>query len=231
MRSVMVFAMARTGQRRRQRPASAEGSQGADRPASAEAFSALGFHGVSMEAIATRVGSPPPRCTAITRASTNCSATRCSAWVSNWWTARHSPTTRRRSGETLWPAHRLAHRHRDGQPGVRRALPLGGPVPAGRRPSHADSADAHRPSRIQRPLTVIRPELTSRQRWTLSTAALSVVGSIVDHRAKLPAIQVSALLAELADAVLAAELPRTRDDAPSTPTSRRDANHRDTKRC
>jgi AcrR family transcriptional regulator len=61
--------------------------------------------------------------------------------------------------------------------------------------------------RIQRPLKVIRPELTSRQRWTLSTSALSVIGSIVDHRAKLPAIQVRALLADLADAVLAAELP------------------------
>src|SRR5215208_1920352 len=61
--------------------------------------------------------------------------------------------------------------------------------------------------RIQRPLMAIRPELTSRQRWTLSTAALSVIGSIVDHRAKLPAIQLRALLADLADAVLAADLP------------------------
>ncbi|HTI77572.1 MAG TPA: TetR/AcrR family transcriptional regulator [Mycobacterium sp.] len=61
--------------------------------------------------------------------------------------------------------------------------------------------------RIQRPLSAIRPELTSRQRWTVSTSALSVIGSIVDHRAKLPAIQVRALLADLADAVLAAELP------------------------
>ncbi len=61
--------------------------------------------------------------------------------------------------------------------------------------------------RIQRPLTAIRPELTSRQRWTLSTSALSVIGSIVDHRAKLPAIQVRALLADLADAVLAADPP------------------------
>src|SRR5205823_12845012 len=61
--------------------------------------------------------------------------------------------------------------------------------------------------RIQRPLMAIRPPLTSRQRWTLSTAALSVIGSIVDHSAKLPAIQVRALLADLADAVLAAELP------------------------
>jgi AcrR family transcriptional regulator len=66
--------------------------------------------------------------------------------------------------------------------------------------------------RIQRPLCVIRPELTPRQRWTLSTAVLSVVGSIVDHRAKLPAIQVRALLAELADAVLTAALPDPDDD-------------------
>ena len=61
--------------------------------------------------------------------------------------------------------------------------------------------------RIQRPLSVIRPELTSRQRWTLSTAALSVIGSIVDHRAKLPAIQVRALLADLVDTALAVEMP------------------------
>ncbi len=55
------------------------------------------------------------RCTATTRASTNCSATRCSIWVSNWLTARHSPTTRtaiprcpcagssRRSSTPRWP--------------------------------------------------------------------------------------------------------------------------------
>src|SRR5258705_5372160 len=57
----------------------------------------------------------------------------------------------------------------------------------------------------------IRPELTSRQRWTLSTSGLSVIGSIVDHGAKLPAIQVRALLADLADAVLAADLPDVAD--------------------
>src|SRR5690242_20282617 len=67
--------------------------------------------------------------------------------------------------------------------------------------------------RIQQPLMAIRPQLTSRQRWTLSTAALSVIGSIVDHRAKLPAIQVRALLADLAEAVLAAELPDAGDTA------------------
>jgi AcrR family transcriptional regulator len=65
--------------------------------------------------------------------------------------------------------------------------------------------------RIQQQLTAIRPDLTSRQRWVLSTSALSVIGSIVDHRAKLPAIQVRALLADLADAVLAADLPDVAD--------------------
>jgi len=40
-----------------------------------------------------------------------------------------------------------------------------------------------------------------------------VIGSIVDHRAKLPAIQVRALLADLADAVLAAELPDVESSA------------------
>ena len=65
--------------------------------------------------------------------------------------------------------------------------------------------------RIQRPLMAIRPELTSRQGWTLSTSVLSVTGSIVDHRAKLPAIQVRALLADLADAVLAADVPDIED--------------------
>src|SRR5258705_10732538 len=57
----------------------------------------------------------------------------------------------------------------------------------------------------------IRPELSSRQRWTLSTSGLSVIGSIVDHGAKLPAIQVRGLLADLADAVISADLPDVAD--------------------
>ncbi|MGE2689248.1 TetR/AcrR family transcriptional regulator [Mycolicibacterium pulveris] len=65
--------------------------------------------------------------------------------------------------------------------------------------------------RIQRPLSAIRPDLTSRQRWTLSSAALSVIGSIVDHRSKLPAIQVRALLADLVKAVLTTDLPDLAD--------------------
>lgn len=61
--------------------------------------------------------------------------------------------------------------------------------------------------RIHRPLARLRPGLTRRQYLTLSTAVLSVVGSLVDHRAKLPAASARELLIELAAAVAAVELP------------------------
>ncbi|MET0452827.1 MAG: TetR/AcrR family transcriptional regulator [Mycobacterium sp.] len=60
--------------------------------------------------------------------------------------------------------------------------------------------------RIQRPLRRLRPELTSQQRWTLSTSVLSVVGSVVDHRAKLPAARIKAVLADLAAVIVDADL-------------------------
>lgn len=55
--------------------------------------------------------------------------------------------------------------------------------------------------RIQRPLVVLRPELTAAQRWTLSTSVLSVIGSIVDHRVKLPTADIRTLLVQLATTV------------------------------
>ena len=61
--------------------------------------------------------------------------------------------------------------------------------------------------RIQRPLMALRPELTSRQRWMLSSSMLSVIGSIVDHRAKLPAVHIRAVLAEIAAAISTADVP------------------------
>ena len=61
--------------------------------------------------------------------------------------------------------------------------------------------------RLQEPLIRLRPELTSRERWMLSSAALSVIGSITDHRASLPVGEIRVLLAGLAAAVLAATLP------------------------
>jgi AcrR family transcriptional regulator len=74
--------------------------------------------------------------------------------------------------------------------------------------------------RIHRPLMELRPRLTSMQRWMLSSAMLSVVGSIMDHRAKLPAVQIRSVLTELAWAMLSADLP-SRADAAARPAPAR----------
>jgi AcrR family transcriptional regulator len=65
--------------------------------------------------------------------------------------------------------------------------------------------------RIQRPLMAIRPTLTSSHRWMLSSGLLSVIGSIVDHRVQLPDDEIRAVLAATASQVLAAELPSRQD--------------------
>jgi AcrR family transcriptional regulator len=217
----MVFAMARS------RPTQAEGvrRRPKDRKAqiaraSAEGFSALGYYGVSMETIAKRVGIS--------------AAALYRHYSSKYELFRDAVLN---LGQQLVDCTEFADEAvGDAELTLRRLVS-----------ALIDTAMANRESgglyrwegrylrgddqatliaqmrsvhhRIQRPLMAIRPELTSRQRWTLSTAALSVIGSIVDHRAKLPAIQVRALLADLADAVLAAELP----DIESTATDARRA--------
>ncbi len=67
--------------------------------------------------------------------------------------------------------------------------------------------------RIQKPLTVIRPSLRPAQRWMLSAGVLSVIGSIVDHPARLAADEIRALLGEAASAIVCAELPEPGDVA------------------
>ncbi|OBF31651.1 TetR family transcriptional regulator [Mycobacterium sp. ACS1612] len=185
--------------------------------ASAEAFSALGYHGVSMETIAARVGISAAAlyrhyaskyelfrdavlnlgqqlvdCTAFADEDDSDAEVALGRLVSAL--IDTAMANRESGGLYRWEARYLRG---DDQATL-----------------FAQMRTVHH--RIQRPLTVIRPDLTSRQRWTLSTAALSVIGSIVDHRAKLPAIQVRALLADLADTVLAAELPDV-DDAVAEP--------------
>jgi AcrR family transcriptional regulator len=214
----IVFAMARS----RPTAANAVRRRPKDRKAqiaraSAEAFSALGFHGVSMETIASRVGIS--------------AAALYRHYSSKYELFRDAVLS---LGQQLVDCTAFAD---DADP----ALALRRLVAA-----LIDTAMANRESgglyrwegrylrgddqatliaqmrtvhqRIQVPLSAIRPELTSRQRWVLSIAVLSVIGSIVDHRAKLPAIQVRALLADVADAVLAAELPEVADGpAPVAP--------------
>ncbi|UXA09154.1 TetR/AcrR family transcriptional regulator [Mycobacterium sp. SMC-2] len=61
--------------------------------------------------------------------------------------------------------------------------------------------------RLQRPLIRLRPDLQSRQRWVLSAATLSVIGSITDHRSRLGNDEVRAALADIAAAMLTADVP------------------------
>lgn len=61
--------------------------------------------------------------------------------------------------------------------------------------------------RLQRPLSQLRPSLSSRQRWTLSSAVLSVIGSITDHRAQLPTDQIHATLNRIARDIRDTDLP------------------------
>ena len=61
--------------------------------------------------------------------------------------------------------------------------------------------------RLQRPLTELRPNLTSRQRWTLSSTVLSAIGSVTDHRAQLPTDRVHAILTRIARDVRDTDLP------------------------
>lgn len=71
--------------------------------------------------------------------------------------------------------------------------------------------------RLQRPLLKLRPKLTSRQRWTVSAAALSVIGSITDHRSRLGNAAIRRTLNDMAVAVLMADLPARRGGGPETP--------------
>jgi AcrR family transcriptional regulator len=217
----MVVAMART------RPTGAEGvrRRPKDRKAqiaraSAEAFSTLGYYGVSMETIAKRVGISAAALyrhysskyelfrdavVNLGQQLVDCTAFADDAAGDPELTLRRlvsalidtAMINREAGGLYRWEGRYLRGDDQATLDGQMRSV--------------------HR--RIQQSLTAIRPELTSRQRWTLSTSALSVIGSIVDHRAKLPAIQVRALLADLADAVLAADLPDVEDRVINVPAS------------
>jgi AcrR family transcriptional regulator len=73
--------------------------------------------------------------------------------------------------------------------------------------------------RIQKPLMAIRPTLSSSQRWMTSAALLSVIGSVVDHRVKMPAEEIRALLVDVSLKLLSAQLPAP-DDLVLNPSRR-----------
>lgn len=205
---VMVVAMARSrptpdgGIRRRPKDRKAQIAR-----ASAEAFSALGYHAVSMEAIAERVGISA---TALYRhypskydlfrdavLALGEQLVECTAFVDE--TPADSGSLRRlitaltdtalanrdSGGLYRWEARYLRGDDQTTLDGQLRTVNR----------------------RIHRPLMAIRPELSSRQRWLLSSSMLSVIGSIVDHHAQLPAVHIRAVLAEIATAISTADVP------------------------
>ncbi len=62
--------------------------------------------------------------------------------------------------------------------------------------------------RLREPLTELRPELDHAEVLLLSSSALSIVGSITEHHAKLPNGQIAELLRSTCWSVLQSDLPR-----------------------
>ncbi len=181
--------------------------------ASAEAFSTLGYHAVSMEAIASRVGITA---TALYR-----------HYPSKYDLFRDAVLA---LGEQLVACTAFAD---EAQPDAETLQRLISAV--------TDTALANRESgglyrwearylrgddqttlngqmrtvnrRIQLPLKALRPRLSSRQRWMLSSSMLSVIGSIVDHHAKLPAMHIRVVLAEIATAISTADVGDLPDES------------------
>jgi AcrR family transcriptional regulator len=188
---------------------------------SAESFSALGYHAVSMEAIAAKVGISAPALyrhyaskyelfrgavLALGQQLVDCTDF-----------ADAAPAT----ADPVATLDRLVHALIDVTLANRAS---GGLYRWQARYLHGDDQSALMDQlrvvnrRIQRPLMAIRPTLTSSHRWMLSSGLLSVIGSIVDHRLALPDDEIRALLADASSALLRAELPRP-DDALTRPSS------------
>jgi AcrR family transcriptional regulator len=181
--------------------------------ASADAFSAQGYHAVSMETIAAKVGISPAALyrhydgkydlfrgavLVLSQQLVDCTDTPelddPSAMLDEMITGLVDATldSRDSGGLYRWQARYLRAEDQDSLTGQLKVVNR----------------------RIQKPLIQIRPDLVSVQRWMLSAGVLSVIGSIVDHGARLPADQIRVLLAEAASAVLGAELPQPGDVFP-----------------
>lgn len=74
--------------------------------------------------------------------------------------------------------------------------------------------------RLQAPLAALRPTSTSLQLRMLSAGLLSVAGGIADHRVRAPAEEIKAMLSGASSALLNAELPAADDFVPGPPAWR-----------
>lgn len=175
---------------------------------SAEAFSELGYHGVSMEDIAGRVGVTAAslyrhyagkydlfraavlgmgeQLLEVTTFLDDESADAEANWERAVTTLTDSAVKNRNSGGLYRWEHRYLER------------------------VDQDVLDAQLRlvnRRLQRPLSVLRPELTGRHRTILAAAVLSAVGSITDHHARLATDRIHATLARIARDLRDTHLP------------------------
>lgn len=70
---------------------------------------------------------------------------------------------------------------------------------------------------MQNPLRAIRPGLTSTQRWILSTAMLSIIGSITDHHTSASDNDIKALVTDICSTVMTVTPPISDGAAASAP--------------
>jgi AcrR family transcriptional regulator len=192
--------------------------------AAAEAFSAHGYHATSMEAIATRVGISAPAlyrhypskydmfatvvgalgqqlvaCTDFVDEVSDAELERDAAAVLDRVVdaiVTSAITNREGGGLYRWQDRYL-------QPDDKVTL-------------MAQLSDVSR--RMQRPLDVLRPELTSSERWMVSAALLSLAGSVVGHRLPIPDDEVKPFLLDAARALAATQLPQPADIEANRPS-------------
>jgi AcrR family transcriptional regulator len=182
--------------------------------ASAEAFSALGYHAVSMEAIATKVGISAPALYRHYAGKYELFRDAVLALGQQLVDCTDFADDEADDADPAETLHRLVEVLIDVTLANRES---GGLYRWQARYLHGDDQAALGDQlrlvnrRIQRPLIAIRPSLTSSQRWMLSAGLLSVIGSAVDHRVQLPDDEIRALLAGAATAVLDAKLPKPAD--------------------
>ena len=176
--------------------------------ASAEAFSALGYHRVTMEDIASRVG---------------VSATALYRHYSGKYELFRGAVLS--LGQQLVDATEAAESAATGEPRADLELLVAALTDTalanreagglyrweGRFLTDEDQRELDRQvravhRRLHRPLARMHPGASSRTLWTTSTAVLSVLGSIVDHRSRLSAARIRTLLADCVGAITAAEI-------------------------
>ncbi|HXO55134.1 MAG TPA: TetR/AcrR family transcriptional regulator [Mycobacterium sp.] len=182
--------------------------------ASAEAFSAQGYHAVSMEAIAAKVGISAPALYRHHASKYELFRDAVLALGQQLVDCTEFADTAEAEGNPAETLERLVEALIDVTLANRES---GGLYRWQARYLHGEDQSALGDQlrtvnrRIQRPLITIRPTLTSSQRWMLSAGLLSVIGSAVDHRVRLPTDDIRALLAGAVSAVLEAELPEPAD--------------------